>query len=287
MNEAELTVVRRAYAKQVAALAGVAGDLRLEAALADVRREDFLGPGPWKLFRLSDRDYFDTPDADPVYLYQDALFGIVPEKGLNNGQPSFVTSLISLGRPAEGEHAVHVGAGVGYYTAVISRLVGGSGHVTAIEYEAALAARASANLASSSNVRVLQGDGSALPLEAADVIYINAGASRPADTWLDALKDGGRLVLPLTVSFMLPSGISSTAGAVFLIERRGSEYLVEWKSPTGIYPCVGTRDEASEAALMQAFQQSGERNVKRLYRTGDLPEERCWVRTPSWSLAYA
>jgi protein-L-isoaspartate(D-aspartate) O-methyltransferase len=163
-------------------------------------------------------------------------------------------------------------------------LVGARGRVTAIEYEADLAARASANLASFSNVRVLQGDGSALSLEAADVIYVNAGASRPADAWLDALKDGGRLVLPLTVSFITPSGVTMTAGAIFVIERRGTEYLAEWKSPTGIYPCIGARDESSDAALAQAFQRGGERNVKRLYRTGDIPEERCWVRTPSWSL---
>jgi protein-L-isoaspartate O-methyltransferase len=32
----------------------------------------------------------------------------------------------------------------------------------------------------------------------ADVIYVNAGATRPADVWLDRLKEGGRLILPLT-----------------------------------------------------------------------------------------
>jgi hypothetical protein len=46
MNEADLDIVRRAYAKQVAAIAGAAHDARIEEALANVRREDFLGPGP-------------------------------------------------------------------------------------------------------------------------------------------------------------------------------------------------------------------------------------------------
>ena len=89
----------------------------------------------------------------------------MPEKGLNNGLPSFVTMLISLGSPAEGDHAVHVGAGVGYYAAVIGHLVGARGRVTAIEYEPDLATRAVRNLASSPNVRVVQGDGSKAPLE--------------------------------------------------------------------------------------------------------------------------
>lgn len=286
MNEADLLIVRRAYAKQVVALALGVADPRLESALAAVRREDYLGPGPWMTFRPPDQ-YAETPDADPVHLYQDALFGLVPEKRLNNGQPSFLTKLISLGRPAEGDHAVHVGAGVGYYTAVISHLVGARGRVTAIEYEPDLATRAVRNFASSPNVRVVQGDGSKSPLEAADVIYVNAGASQIAEVWLDALKDGGRLVLPLTASFAMPSGVTMTAGAIFLIERRDREYLAGWKSPTAIYPCIGARDAISDAALAEGFKKGGERNVKRLYRTGDIPEERCWVRTPSWSLAYA
>jgi protein-L-isoaspartate(D-aspartate) O-methyltransferase len=34
--------------------------------------------------------------------------------------------------------------------------------------------------------------------EPADVIYVNAGATRPAASWLEQLKEGGRLILPLT-----------------------------------------------------------------------------------------
>jgi protein-L-isoaspartate(D-aspartate) O-methyltransferase len=34
--------------------------------------------------------YRATPDADPAYLYTDDAIGIVPERNLNNGQPSFI-----------------------------------------------------------------------------------------------------------------------------------------------------------------------------------------------------
>jgi hypothetical protein len=44
-RERELKIIRRAYAKQVKAAAGV-GDPQVEAAFAAVAREDFLGPGP-------------------------------------------------------------------------------------------------------------------------------------------------------------------------------------------------------------------------------------------------
>src|SRR5580700_6307767 len=76
----ELEIVRQAYAKQVMAAAGI-DDPRVEAAFAAVRREDFLGPGPWPMLRWP-RRYVPTPSDDPVYLYQDALFGIIPERGL-------------------------------------------------------------------------------------------------------------------------------------------------------------------------------------------------------------
>src|SRR5260221_9566829 len=134
----ELGVVRRAYAKQIMAAARV-DDRRIEAAFAAVLRENFLGPGPWPIFRWL-QSYVPTPSADPVYLYTDDLVGIVPERHINNGQPSLHAALIASAAPHEGDHLVHVGAGVGYYTAIMAHLVGPSGRVTAIEFDAALAA---------------------------------------------------------------------------------------------------------------------------------------------------
>jgi protein-L-isoaspartate(D-aspartate) O-methyltransferase len=111
-NEAELKTVRAAYAKQVMAAAS-ADDARLEAAFARIPREDFLGPGPWPIAREL-RRYVRTPSADPVYLYTDDLVGLVPSRGINNGQPSFHAHLLACTKPAPGEHAVHIGTGAGY-----------------------------------------------------------------------------------------------------------------------------------------------------------------------------
>src|SRR6266852_6777809 len=144
-RESELAIVRRAYAKQIVAAAGVA-DRRVEAAFAAVPREAFLGPGPWPILRW-ERGYVNTPTRNPVYLYADVLVGILPERNLNNGQPSFLASLIAAAAPRPGDHAVHVGAGTGYYTAILARLVGRRGQVTAIEFDAGLATRLAANFA--------------------------------------------------------------------------------------------------------------------------------------------
>jgi protein-L-isoaspartate(D-aspartate) O-methyltransferase len=70
---------------------------------------------------------------------------------------------------------VHVGAGVGYYTAILAELVGAEGRVTAIEFDAELAARPAVNLAQTPHVRAVHGDGTRVVFDPADVIYVNAG----------------------------------------------------------------------------------------------------------------
>ena len=52
---------------------------------------------------------------------RNVVVGIIPEPNLNNGQPSLHAALIASAAPRAGEHAVHVGAGVGYYTAILHR----------------------------------------------------------------------------------------------------------------------------------------------------------------------
>ena len=82
--------------------------MRLAQAFAAIPREDFVGPGPW-LVRRWLRDYVPTPDDDPVYLYTDDVIALVPERRVNNGQPSLHAHLIHRALPAVGEHVVHVG----------------------------------------------------------------------------------------------------------------------------------------------------------------------------------
>jgi protein-L-isoaspartate(D-aspartate) O-methyltransferase len=283
--QAELRIVRAAYAKQILAAATV-NNPRLAAAFAAIPREDFLGPGPWLIWRWV--RYVATPDADPVYLYTNDLVALVSERYLNNGQPSLHAYLMHQAAPVASEHVVHVGTGAGYYTAILAHLVGPSGRVTGIEYDPGLAAKARVCLAPYRNVRIMEGDGAQVPFDAADIIYVNAGCTRPAARWLDGLADGGRLILPMT-SDKGVGGLAERierAGAVFRIRRTGAEYHASWISPVAIIPCAGNRDEVSERALAEAFDRGGWEKVTRLYRDQEIAEERCWVRGPDWCLAY-
>src|SRR5712664_31145 len=287
-REQELAVVRRAYSKQILAQAQV-DNSRLEQAFAEVHREDFLGPGPWVIPRWFG-EYVPTPSADPVYLYIDNVVPIIAERHLNNGQPSGLAMWMARAPIRPGDHIVHIGTGTGYYTAIMSHLAGPSGRVTGIEHDSELAAKAKANLASHPNVEVVEGDGAVVSFDEADVIYVNAGCTRPAARWLDGLADGGRLILPMTSDQGFGANSlegMAKAGAVFRIERRGKDYFATWISPVAIFPCAGSRDEVSERALAEAFAKGGWQQVTRLYRDQEIPEERCWLRGSGWCFAYS
>jgi protein-L-isoaspartate(D-aspartate) O-methyltransferase len=215
--DSELTLVRQTYARQVTFLGG-ASNPALEAAYAAVPREAFVGDGPWSILRWPG-SYRTTPNADPIYLYADVLVSLVPERAINNGQPSAHAGWLQRVDIRPGDHVVHVGAGVGYYSAIMAELAGTAGRVTAIEYDPELASRATANLERWRNVHVVCGDGASVSFDPADVIYVNAGATRPADRWLDGLREGGRLLLPLTTDRNFAEA-ALPQGVVFLVERR-------------------------------------------------------------------
>ena len=85
----------------------------------------------------------DAHRADPLYRYTDLFVAIRPQGRIDNGKPSFHARLLAA-RPRQ--HFLHIGAGTGYYTAILAELVGSAGRVTAFEVDKDLAARARRNL---------------------------------------------------------------------------------------------------------------------------------------------
>jgi protein-L-isoaspartate(D-aspartate) O-methyltransferase len=128
-------------------------DARIVDAFASVRREEFLGPGPWQ-FKLAADGYLKSETDDPAVLYQDLVVGLVPERRLNSGQPSLHALSIGMAAPQHGDEVIHAGAGTGYYTAILAHLVGHDGRVYAYEIDADLGRRATENLAQYGSVSV-------------------------------------------------------------------------------------------------------------------------------------
>lgn len=218
---------------------------RLIQAFAAVARERFLDKGPWPVCVMS--GYIETPCADPRLLYQDMLIGLAPDRGINNGLPSLHAHCISACDPQPGETVVHIGAGTGYYTAILAHMVGGKGHVTAFEIEPELAAKAKVRLRSIAHATVVAGSATDGALPDADVIYVSAGATHPVRSWLAALRPSGRLLFPLVPH--------DDVGVMLCVRRVGDgAYTADVVCRAAFIPCIGARDDGASEALAKALE---------------------------------
>lgn len=272
---------RTLFARLVTANVGIVNpEHSLVKAFASVPRERFVGAGPWQVFTLA--GYIETPSDDPALIYQDVVIALDREKQLNNGQPLLhAASLFALGiKP--GETVIHVGAGTGYYTALLSTMAGAQGKVLAYEIERELAARAMANLRELNNVTVIAGSATEGSLPRCDAIYVNAAATGPLDCWLDCLKPGSRLIFPLT-----PADVAGrpAPGMMLLVSRVAEQtFDARFVCQVAFTPCIGARDPETAEKLTAAFARGDARNVKSL-RCNDRPDETCWCSGQGWWLS--
>jgi protein-L-isoaspartate(D-aspartate) O-methyltransferase len=270
--------LRRFFASYVTAKARV-GDPRIEEAFRTVRREDFIGPGPWSI-SIPGQAGLRTPDDDPAFIYQDTLIAIDPLRGINNGEPALHARCLDALKLREGETVLQVGAGVGYYTALLAHLVGPTGKVHAYEIEADLAGRAIANLESFPWVDVHASSGVVDGLPKASVVYVNAGITQTSWAWLDALAPRGRLLFPLQP----PNGF----GAILLITRpeRGPVWPAKFICSAGFIPCAGLQDHDAGRRLMAAF--SNRRTIQvQSFRIDSPIDDTCWFVGDGWWLSTA
>jgi protein-L-isoaspartate(D-aspartate) O-methyltransferase len=280
-NQQRIEAHRIFFARLITASAGIAPGSALESALASTPRERFVGPLPWKVY--TPVGYIEIPSNDPAFLYQDIVVSLGTEAPLNNGQPVLHAYCLAALAAKTGEGVVHIGAGTGYYTALLAKLVGDTGRVDAYEIDTDLAPRASLNLAEFPQVTMHARSGSAGPLPDCDAIYVNAGASAPLDLWLDALRPMGRLLFPLAPA----EGV----GAMLLIKKKedgtfSAEFLVQAR----FVPCLGAQDEATAQRLVQAFRNSDWSKVRSLHRGQaaeheSAPGGSCWFQGQGWWLS--
>jgi protein-L-isoaspartate(D-aspartate) O-methyltransferase len=272
----EIQAAREYFAEELRS----AVDLHSEAiirAFAAVAREDFLGPGPWAIWHPYRHDYTITPDANPKHLYHNVIVAIDRSRKLNNGMPSALAYMIEALEVGEGKHVVHLGSGVGYYTAVLAEIVGRRGRVTAAERDLELAERASANLAKWNQVTVKAADGCSFEFDEADGLLVNAGATRPMESWLAKVRYGGTMILPLTGK--------SGSGAVFKFKRLQSGFSAAFLLPIAIYPCIGARDAAEEELFDRAFRGGRLLAVRSLRVDAHEPEAYCWMHSERFCLS--
>jgi protein-L-isoaspartate(D-aspartate) O-methyltransferase len=282
---------RRFFAEEIEAVCRLRS-ARLVDAFASVPREAYLRPGPWTV--LSDADfvtgmpaYRQTPDADPARVNHNIAVAIDPERQLFNGQPGTLAVWLDTLDLAPGSRVLHVGCGLGYYTAVMAHCAGARGRVLAIEADPQLALEARGNLSSMPWVEVRHGDAAQPFDERFDAIVVNAGVTHPLDGWLDALAPadpasgacGGRMILPLTATMAAMGPIGK--GLVFVVTNDGSESAMSARvlSMVAIYSAVSIRDadlnDRAGASLRGGPAQW--MAVKRLRRDDHEAAPSCWM----------
>ena len=288
----DLALRRRFFAEEIEAVGRLQTPALVEA-LAAVPRERFLPPGPWTVLAEADFSMMGpaktrlTPDADPARVYHNIGIAIDASRSLFNGQPGTLTPWIDALDLRADARVMHVGAGLGYYTAVMALCVGSAGRVLAFEADAALAQSARDNLASMPWVDV-RADATADPggEKPFDAILINAGVTHPLDCWLDALAPGGRMILPLTAAMPAMGNIGK--GFVFLVSRsEDGRFMATLSGFVAVYSAVGLRDDALNTALGRAMMAGLPRAhaVTRLRRDPHEASASCWVHGAAFCLS--
>jgi len=271
---------RRFYSEEIRFTANVHSPGLVEA-FARVPREKFLGPGPWEIASAEMRGLSAvgaiqisyTPVDDPRHLYHNVVVVLDKAGDINNGQPSALARWIDALDLKAGDRVYHLGCGVGYYTAIMAEVVGPGGSVVGIELHPGLATRAKENLSCYPNVTVHAGDGAEFDPGACDAMLINAGVTHPSPLWLDRLREGGRLVVPLTMGATPTVGI----GVMTKITRERGGLSAQIVTSLAIYSCRNGRDAQREPLLKAAMKSGALMKMKSVRRDAHEQADTCVI----------
>ena len=290
----DLDAYRRFFADDIQLCSNLRTE-RLVDALATVPRERFLPPGPWTIKAEADMMTPPriTPSADPRFVYHNIGVAIDPTRMLFNGAPGLVCTAIDTLGLEPGQRALHIGGGLGYYTALMAHAVGSSGSLSMIEVDESLASQASTNLRSMPWVTVQHGDGSSVSGGPFNAIWVNTGVTHPEPAWLSSLAPNGRLALALTATLGLPSAGPTHAniskGLIVLLTRVGEsdKYSARLVTFVAIYSAVGLRDAAVNDTLGKALSRMPFPALKRFRLERHEADATCWCHSERgcWSVA--
>ncbi|MDQ3987552.1 MAG: protein-L-isoaspartate(D-aspartate) O-methyltransferase [Actinomycetota bacterium] len=172
---------------------------RSQEALARLVEKEGVSDRVVEAFRRVAREHF-VPKHARREAYSDYPVGI-PERQTTS-QPSLIARMIDALELEPTDKVLEVGTGYGFQTALLSTL---AREVVSIERFEELAQTARSNLAAAGieGVEVVVGDGwKGVPARAPfDAIVVSAAAREVPSALEVQLKEGGRLVIPLSRAF--------------------------------------------------------------------------------------
>ncbi len=153
------------------------------------------------------RRHVFVPDRSLKAVYRDEAFITKQLDGVpvnSSSQPSIMAVMLEQLELEPGQRVLEIGAGTGYNAALVASLVKQRGRVTTVDIDPEVAAHAKAHLRSEgfNNAHVVTADGGLGYADDApyDRIIATASCWQVPPAWLDQLKDGGLLVLPLRLN---------------------------------------------------------------------------------------
>jgi protein-L-isoaspartate(D-aspartate) O-methyltransferase len=188
------------------------------------------------------------PGISPDEAYADQAIALKSSDGeilSSISQPSMIARMLELLVPEPGQRILEIGTGSGYHAALLAELAGPQGAVTSVELDEEMSRRAAGVLADLgyTNVDVRTADGTA-PVRGApyDRVVVTARCEDVAQSWWDATREGGRLVIPL----WLPAAGEFAIG----FERRGDRL-----HGIGVHPCafIALRGEGAGTGEERVF----------------------------------
>ena len=226
-------------------------DSRLDRLVGQLLADDAVTPGWAPTFRAVPRHLFvpdivyrhdrdrsgndlvpmlrtDDPDAWLDLVYSDkpiitqvddghpAADGTGYESTSSTSQPAIVAEMLAALDPRPGNRVLEIGTGTGWNAALLAHAVGAPA-VTTIEVDPAVAAHARAALdaAHCAQVTTVVGDGALGHPDGApyDHIVATVGVRTVPYTWIEQVRPGGRIVVPLTNEYCSPGILVLTRDA--------------------------------------------------------------------------
>jgi protein-L-isoaspartate(D-aspartate) O-methyltransferase len=187
------------------AVEGIHDAAALREALVDgLLAEKHIGqPRVAEAFRAVPRHLF-LPGMDLTEVYQDKAIAIKEAGGTwlsSSSQPAIMAIMLEQLELQPGQRVLEVGAGSGFNAALMAYLVGDAALVTALDIDGDLVEQARANLTAAGfgEASVVCADGWAgyRPHAPYDRLILTVGAWDISPTWVEQLREGGILLLPL------------------------------------------------------------------------------------------
>ncbi len=202
---------------------------RMEMVNSQLRMRGIKDKRVLDSMRQVPREEFVLPERKS-YTYNDCALPIDCDQTIS--QPYTVAYMCEAAQLTGTENVLEIGSGSGYGAAVLSLL---AREVHTVERIPELAQQATERLKrlGYSNVQVHTADGTRGSLEAApfDVIIVTAGAESLPQPYLDQLKDGGRIIIPV--------GTKSTGQTMYRFSQKNGELTQENLGEFAFVPLIG------------------------------------------------